>query len=203
MGIKMDRRVQKTKEAIRKAYFSLLMEKKHSHITVAELARRANIDRKTFYLHYQRVDDIAEEFCQEKIRQLLAALEGNRFLEEPLHVSSFYHTLNAMVEEDMDFYRCVAENEEFDFFRDQIGKIVVRTIREAYAEVIDLPPAQLDIYVRFLAMGFVNVYISWLKKEIPVSLEELGRVTGEMALWGAQKILPHGQIAGLDAHETV
>ena len=43
----MDRRVEKTKKSIREAYFDLLMKDGKQKITIAEIARKANIDRKT------------------------------------------------------------------------------------------------------------------------------------------------------------
>ena len=52
--IQTDRRVRKTKKAIQEAYFKLLEKKKTEKITVAEITREADIDRKTFYLHYLR-----------------------------------------------------------------------------------------------------------------------------------------------------
>ena len=58
----MDRRVQKTRAAIQRAYIELLMEKKSMKMTITELARRANIDRKTFYLHYDTTDDVLRDY---------------------------------------------------------------------------------------------------------------------------------------------
>jgi hypothetical protein len=46
----MDRRVKKTKAAVQEAYFSLVMEKDTPKITITELTKQADIDRKTFYL---------------------------------------------------------------------------------------------------------------------------------------------------------
>ena len=70
----MDRRIAKTRKAIQNAYFSLLAEDT-TRITIAEIARRANIDRKTFYLHYESVDDIVKKTCIEKLQDLNKRLE--------------------------------------------------------------------------------------------------------------------------------
>ena len=59
-----DRRVTRTKAALTAALFELLGEKDFSKISVTELTRRADVDRKTFYLHYQTVDEILEEFTR-------------------------------------------------------------------------------------------------------------------------------------------
>lgn len=51
----MDRRVARTKRNIYTAFFRLAQTKPISDITVSELARYADIDRKTFYLHFKTV----------------------------------------------------------------------------------------------------------------------------------------------------
>ena len=68
----MDRRVGKTKKAIQAAYFDLLKEKGNEKISVTEIARAADIDRKTFYLHYESTDQIIREFAKAKTKELLA-----------------------------------------------------------------------------------------------------------------------------------
>ena len=70
----MDRRVARTKKNIYMAFFRLVQTKAIDDITVSELARTADIDRKTFYLHYQTVQDVFVEFKQMIYDSLLEIL---------------------------------------------------------------------------------------------------------------------------------
>ena len=60
-----DLRVRKTKEAIRRTFEDMICEMDYEKITVKELTDRAMINRKTFYLHYETLDDLLEELQQE------------------------------------------------------------------------------------------------------------------------------------------
>ncbi len=61
----------KTKVAIKKAFESLLNEKKDfEKIKVNELCTFANINRGTFYLHYDNIYDVAEEYENELVNAL-------------------------------------------------------------------------------------------------------------------------------------
>lgn len=60
-----DLRVKKTKEAIRNAFKNMICEMDYEEISIKELALRAQINRKTFYLHYESLNDVLAELQDE------------------------------------------------------------------------------------------------------------------------------------------
>lgn len=77
---KEDLRVQRTKEAIRKTFEEMICEMDYEQITIKELTERARINRKTFYLHYNSIDDLLRELQNEMARNFIQRTEG---LERP------------------------------------------------------------------------------------------------------------------------
>lgn len=65
-----DRRIIKTRKEIINAFNTLLNEKSFSKITIAELAKKANINRGTFYLHYLDKYDLINQCEQEIFTQI-------------------------------------------------------------------------------------------------------------------------------------
>ncbi|HBF39376.1 MAG TPA: TetR/AcrR family transcriptional regulator [Firmicutes bacterium] len=55
-----DRRIKKTKQAIQLSFAKLLSEKSMENITVKSLCETADINKSTFYLHYQDIYDCAD-----------------------------------------------------------------------------------------------------------------------------------------------
>lgn len=55
---KQDLRFIKNEREIRKIFREMMAETDYSHITIKELAARAQINRKTFYLHYPSLDHL-------------------------------------------------------------------------------------------------------------------------------------------------
>lgn len=53
-----DRRVQRTRLALRDALISLLIERGWDDITIQDLCERANVGRSTFYLHFQNKEQL-------------------------------------------------------------------------------------------------------------------------------------------------
>ncbi|MGI6591327.1 MAG: TetR/AcrR family transcriptional regulator [Eggerthellaceae bacterium] len=66
-----DRRIVRTETAISAAFFRLLDRMPYSKITVSAIAREANINRKTFYLHYRSVEDLLKSTVRSLIVQMV------------------------------------------------------------------------------------------------------------------------------------
>ena len=67
----MDKRVEKTHLAIQNALLELLKHHRFNDITFTQLCRTANINRNTFYVHYNGIYDVLfdiEEQLFEKIQ---------------------------------------------------------------------------------------------------------------------------------------
>ena len=60
-----DRRVKRTKKALRDCLFELLEEKTVDEITVKELTALADINRSTFYFYYKDIDDMMIQIQEE------------------------------------------------------------------------------------------------------------------------------------------
>ena len=63
-----DRRVVRTRAAVVAAFDTLLLEKSAAQITVTDIAREANIDRKTFYAHFGSVDGLVDYILEEEMK---------------------------------------------------------------------------------------------------------------------------------------
>lgn len=62
---KQDLRSIRTKKAIQNSFVSLLQEMPFNKVTVSGIAKRAFIDRQTFYLHYTDKYDLLEKMCDQ------------------------------------------------------------------------------------------------------------------------------------------
>ncbi|MDO5388578.1 MAG: TetR/AcrR family transcriptional regulator [Clostridia bacterium] len=74
MASKTDLRVLKSKAAIRSAFLELMTEKGYSNITITDIAKRAVINRKTFYMHYESKERLYDEITDELLKILLPSV---------------------------------------------------------------------------------------------------------------------------------
>lgn len=83
-----DRRVRYTKQAIKDSLFELMKNNPVEKITVKELCTAADINRATFYAHYETLTALLEEIEVEKSRELFETLNtlwvGDNYFESVL-----------------------------------------------------------------------------------------------------------------------
>src|SRR3954447_26650861 len=67
---KVDRRILKTQESMKKAVIELMTEKNFDDITIQDIADRANLNRGTIYLHYQDKFDLLDKLIETHLNEL-------------------------------------------------------------------------------------------------------------------------------------
>ena len=185
----MDRRVTRTKKAIRQAYFDLLLKKGDEKITVADIAREADIDRKTFYLHYASTDEIIREFAITKTQEMLRRLTLKYFFTRSFDRKIFAAEAAGILSENLEFARVLAKNSDMHFFWKQLEDSAVADLVGSYSRHSKVPEQDIIIRVSYFVAGASNVAQRWLRGEIDCTLEELCDKVSEIAFEGVQGLL--------------
>ena len=100
----MDRRILKTKKAIKRAFAYLLSQKDLNEITITDIANEADINRKTFYSYYANIYEIIDEIEDEIVaifEETTRNLNMNQFMENPHKI---IHQLDLIVNQDLEYY---------------------------------------------------------------------------------------------------
>lgn len=75
MTEKTDLRIIKSKIAIKNAFLELIKEKGYANITITDIAKKAMINRKTFYMHYETKEILYNTITDELLEILNPTLE--------------------------------------------------------------------------------------------------------------------------------
>ena len=115
-----DRRFYKIKKDIRGAFMTLVLQKDHySDISITEVAELADINRKTFYLHYDSIDDILTEYADD----LSADFMNYLYSQEEFSVESLFDWIGRHAEEK-EFFRKMAAEDRIMPFTDKCRRVL-------------------------------------------------------------------------------
>ncbi len=74
---KTDRRIERTRTALRNALLALVRREEWAEINVREICREANIARSSFYLHYDNKTDLLDSVFASGMRDARAYVKAN------------------------------------------------------------------------------------------------------------------------------
>lgn len=190
---KPDRRIQRTRRALRNALLQLVKEKRYDSILVEEITQRANLGRATFYLHYKDKEDLLvdvfSEMAKERSRTLseipFSAWITNWGTTDPTSENTpvpppllvFQH-----VAENSDIYRILLRSEKADRIVERIRKIITQSITEFMHMKVESDPIPIlfTVPIELLAAYYSGALLSfvdwWLEQELSYSPEEMTRM---------------------------
>lgn len=176
----VDRRVTRTKAALTAALFELLGEKDFSKISVTELTRRADVDRKTFYLHYQTVDEILEEFYEESLRHLRGAIQREGIFQGPnIDMVAFFRVLCGLVSKDMPLFRRLAQGGGYTYCMERIRALLRDGMEDYFRRQGGHSEAELKLLGEFYAAAVMRAYLIWLRGELDMDETQLAETVGK------------------------
>lgn len=187
-----DRRFRRTERAIREAFLKLMEQKDYRAITVAELSREADIDRKTFYLHYATVDEVADRLVREEAEAVVEALREEALSKDGVvDVASLFFNLIVGLVPDLVRTRRIARHISVDTLLAKIeGPLTEALLEEGSFSLEELGP-YAGYCVSFFVAGLMAVYRRWLLSDSELPLEGLAAVANVAILEGTTGLARH------------
>jgi AcrR family transcriptional regulator len=191
---KNDRRVSRTKKALRGALHELIDEKDYDQITVEEITERANLGRTTFYLHYKDKEDLLLESFMDLIDEMLVKIArlpllgtklaewGQNIEEAPVraHLLIFQH-----VAENANLYRLVLRGQGTFKVVERLRAVIISAFSEvAHTRLENGLGLQLQVPLEVVANYYASALMGlihwWLEKDMPYTPEEMRYMFQEM-----------------------
>lgn len=190
MEKKTDRRVVKTKRAIRNAFAEALIEKHLNEITIKEIADRADINRKTFYNYYASVHQVLDEVENEIVSAFEADLADFDFRRDVQNPRETFKKLSQIIESDLDFYGALFRAKSNSHLRDKIAHMLRDKTIAFFQQKYPENPETLKIVAEYTLSGVTAVYQQWFESGRQMSMEELSKILSELVANGVKAYLP-------------
>lgn len=174
------RRVKMTKALLKTSLIELMKTKSIHTISIKEICSGADINRSTFYRHYNTQYDLYDEIVNELLSDLI-----NAFLDSRKNGDDLQDSIAAVLE--------VAEKERevclvilSDKGNVTMGESFVKAISPISADGSD----EITVYLfQFMAAGLTNIVWTWLSKPTRRSPQEFAALMTSMMKHGIYKTI--------------
>ena len=188
----IDRRIARTRRALRQALIELMEEQGFDGFTVNDLCARADTNRGTFYNHFNSKEELLLSFEDEVMQDLL------RFKPKMQSIGIMgllRHKLTGAPFSFMEeFFDCLREQGDFlhavlgpggdvrfgPRLKDSICIDLIRGILNA--EYREDPTPFVNYYISFYASAYLGVIVQWLNTGMKEDSREMSRIAMKLFL---------------------
>lgn len=156
-----DRRFIKNKKEIRRAYIDLVIEKGYKKITISDIAERADINRMTFYSHYDAVEDVFYEFLDDMEEEIFEAIKK----EANFDMDYFFNLLSELMYQEIEFFSYVAKEGNCSDFRSAFRKTIKKLFRMNSAGNQEYKESEQIVVQDLASVCIAYSYLDWLAGE--------------------------------------
>ena len=170
-GKKEDRRIRKTKKALREGLAELLTEKSIQSITVKELTDKADVHRSTFYANFNDIFDLynqVEDVVIQELRDILS-------VEYNFDTKAFFGVLFRYIEDNKKVCRLVFGRHVNSSFFNRIFGLLKDSGIDCWRREYNLavPAEALEPYVYFFLSGSLGLVGEWVARDFERPADEL------------------------------
>ena len=187
MDKKMDRRVLKTKRAIYNAFVELLSEKEINHITITDISKKADINRKTFYNYYSNTYEVMEEIENLTVDTFIKRLDTIEFTNMTDFLTEIFSQFTEIINSDLDFFSHLFKTNNRSILIVKIVEAIKEYIRKRIEKEQELDIQKFNIVADFYIPGILSVYMNWFINNHNIPIEELSHILTDLILHGTEK----------------
>ena len=156
----MDRRQRKSREAIIRAFSTLLTQKRYEHISVQEIITLADVGRSTFYAHFETKDMLLKAMCSDIFDHIFAGdlcdYAGHDHSLQS-HLAHILWHLSQRKDDVTGILACDSGELFLSYFRERLNTLFTLYLADFSAEV----PA--DFLLNHLVGSFTEAVRWWVR----------------------------------------
>jgi AcrR family transcriptional regulator len=192
-----DRRVRKSKSAIKSAFIQLLKKNNLESVTIQQISDLADINRGTFYLNYEDKYTLLDEMEDEKIEEVKSYVDISRIefsgktANEFIDYFSNYVIKNVIthIEKNLEFYQVVLNLERKSKLEEKFSAIINGNLEFLVGEDSTIIGVPLDYYLSYVSGAMMSMIKYWVQDPNKISVDHLVEFITTIAYNGPLSIM--------------
>ena len=168
---------QKTHQKIKDSLLKLIGEKELKNITINEICQLCEINRSTFYAHFQDIYEVMEQIGREMEHSLIEAYK-NQYVKGTDFLSTHYIVvLMEHMRQNQVFYKAMFQDSNVLMLDKSMDMLRVEIFVPIFNR-IGLTEREGRYHFNFFKAGFFTVLKQWLEEGCIESPKELAQIIG-------------------------
>jgi AcrR family transcriptional regulator len=161
-----DKRIKRSKKYLKNALLDLLEIKALKEITITDIVQKADVNRGTFYKHYQCKEDLLEELIDDVLSDLTRSFQApyrNIKTFNINHLSASTIQIFQHVFQYKKFYELIIKTNVLPGYQDKICKVIKKLTLQDFLNNEENSQINRDLYASYHAYAILGLIIEWVK----------------------------------------
>jgi AcrR family transcriptional regulator len=176
MNIKNNLKAQQTKSNIKNTFLRLLEKKAVHKISVQEICKEIDINRSTFYAHFEDIYDLLMQIERDLAKQLLKLYENDSIDNEMYLKETMLKFLYYLRENKIFYYAFFQRNYYSEFIKTETEPLWVHFFKPAISHFGWKKEAELKYRFEYFRGGLYAVLKKWIEEGCKESEEHIAEV---------------------------
>lgn len=181
-----DRRVRKTKKALRESLAELMIQKNIRDISVQELADHADLNRATFYLHYKDIYELQQQIEDDVVEEINNILDQHMPTADAREPYSLFVALLYYIKDNAGLCEMLLGDNSNGSFLNKLCTIVEERCLRTWLDHYRSQNAgeALSYFSSYIIYGYVAAISKWFRMGMVTPPEQFAEMMGTMGLYG-------------------
>lgn len=180
-----DRRIRRTQKLLGQALISLVLEKGYKNITIQDVTKYADIGYRTYFRHYNGLEELFIDVAQERLDELHDMLiqpqVGETLSASIANFQKRGETLFKHIQKNQKVFRAVLLDSDLSFVLEPIIKMA-RKKTEALLQDLVETNINTDIVANHIIASVIALMRWWLENDMPYPAERMGKIYANLII---------------------
>jgi AcrR family transcriptional regulator len=181
----VDKRIQRTRARLKDALINLVIECGYEDITIQDVSARAGIGYRTFFRHYNGLDDLLVTILKEQSTEI-----QNRMVHPSTYLAPEHNgrLLFEYVQKNRVLFLVMVRSH---FIRDMLPELK-ENVLSTFGDTFPPNTPYNDLVSHHIITSILSLIGWWLEDDNPPPPDEMGRLYARLIMYPARRLLESG-----------
>ncbi|MBO8463996.1 MAG: TetR/AcrR family transcriptional regulator [Firmicutes bacterium] len=184
---KNNRSVQRTKQLLKSSLIELLQTTSITKISVTKLTKLANINRGTFYLHYDDIYCLLDDLENDMIQDVISILHDHPPVNSEFTIFLLLYNVFEYIQKNSDICKTLLQTDNHNTFLQKMKNVVQEECFSAWDILFHQQSKSFyPAYYAFIVSGCIGLIEYWFEQGMQETPAEMAQIAETIILNGQQ-----------------
>lgn len=163
----------RSKTMIKEALLDLMVEKPFDKITITDIVKRADINRGTFYAHYNNTSEVLRSISASAVDEIASVFRNRNNSDVLYNPKNYLKIISDFFRSDPQYFARLVKTDKISEVLDEARySAIEKIIKDLGNDCPEEVKGRISVMLDYSIAGICTLYTDILLEKIPITLDE-------------------------------